>query len=349
MTPDCTITARSSAETVAAAPYVIGFHPADSLVVIGAVGEMVTFGVRYDLPPPGEGDEAEMACLIARQPLRHVTVLGYGPPGQVTAALSALVPALERAGVRVADAIRVTDGRWWSYRCKDPHCCPPEGRSVDDAAAAKAVYQGRVALPDRQALVARVSPVAGAGRAEMAAATERARDRLTDLAADDLRTLRAGGLLRRAGRVAIREAEATYCSGGVPTADEVAWLGALLVERAVLGYALDRGGGEEEWRIRLWTDVLRRVEPGYVPGPACLLAFAAWRVGEGALARVAIDRALAEDPGHRTAGILDALLSSGIGPHALITLSPPAGPRGRRPGRTGGGRRSSRGTRRRSS
>jgi hypothetical protein len=348
MTPDCTITARSSAETVAAAPYVIGFHPTDSVVVIGAVGDMVTFGVRYDLPPPGEGDEADMARLIARQPLRHVTVLGYGPPGQVTPALLALVPALERAGVRVADTIRVTGGRWWSYRCQDTQCCPPEGRSVDDAAAAKAVYQGRVALPDRQALVARVSPVTGAGRAEMAAATERARARLTDLAADDLRTLRAGGLLRRSGRAAIREAEATYRAGGVPSADEVAWLGVLLVERAVLGYALDRCGGEEEWRIRLWTDVLRRVEPGYVPGPACLLAFAAWRAGEGALARVAIDRALAEDPGHRTAGILDDLLCSGIGPHALITLSPPGGLRGRRPGRTGGGRRSSRGTRRRS-
>ena len=39
--------------------------------------------------------------------------------------------------------------------------------------------------------------------------------------------------------------------------------------------------------------MLRRVEPAYVPAPACLLAFAAWRAGQGALARVAVDRALA--------------------------------------------------------
>ena len=44
MTPDCTITARSSAEIIAVTPYVIGFHPADSVVVIGVVGRTVAFG-----------------------------------------------------------------------------------------------------------------------------------------------------------------------------------------------------------------------------------------------------------------------------------------------------------------
>jgi hypothetical protein len=323
MTPNCTITARSSAEIVAAAPYVIGFHPADSIVVIGAVGGTVTFGMRYDLPS-GDADQDDVARLVARQDLRHATVLGYGPPGRVTSAVLRLARSLTRSGVRVADAIRVSDGRWWSYLCEDPQCCPPHGRPVDTAVAAAAVFQGRVALPDRQALVARVAPVSGEARQEMAAATERARVRLTDLRAQDLAGLRGGGLLRRAGRQAVRGAEAGYRSGGVPAADEAAWLGVLLAEPDVLGYALDRAmRAAEEWRIRLWTDVLRRVEADCVPGPACLLALASWRSGDGALARVAIDRALKVDPGHDIAGVLDDLLCSGLSPGAVVTLAPP--------------------------
>jgi uncharacterized protein DUF4192 len=324
MTPDCSITARTSAETVAATPYVIGYHPTDSIVVIGAVGDVITFGVRCDLPPPGEPDEAALARLVARQDVRHATVLGYGPPVRVTPAVLRLAAAIRRTGVRVADAIRVADGRWWSYLCKDPLCCPVEGQPVDATLAAAAVYQGMVALPDRQALVARVAPVSGPARGAMAAATERARERLGRLRDDDRGALRGGGLLRRAGRLAVRQAEATYRAGGVPTDDEVAWLGVLLAERGMLGYALDRVvRAEADWQVRLWTDVLRRVEAAAVPGPGCLLALAAWQAGEGSLARVALDRALKQDPRHPTAGILDNLLCAGIAPSALRKLEPP--------------------------
>ena len=51
--------------------------------------------------------------------------------------------------------------------------------------------------------------------------------------------------------------------------------------------------------LRLWTDVVRRAQPGYVAAPAALLAFVAWQSGDGALANVALDRALAEPPDTR--------------------------------------------------
>ena len=44
---------------------------------------------------------------------------------------------------------------------------------------------------------------------------------------------------------------------------------------------------------RLWTDLTRRACPGYVAAPAALLAFTAWQAGNGALANLALDRALA--------------------------------------------------------
>ena len=47
---------------------------------------------------------------------------------------------------------------------------------------------------------------------------------------------------------------------------------------------------------RLWTDLTRHAQPGYIAAPASLLAFTAWQNGNGALANLALDRALADTP-----------------------------------------------------
>jgi hypothetical protein len=325
MTPDCTLIARNAAEIVAVTPYLMGFHPSDSVVVVGLAGDHVMFGARLDLPSDDQLGLFEIATLIARQHVPTVAVLGYGPEERVKSVAVVLGAELRCAGIRILDVIRVTDGRWWSLYCRDPECCPPEGhpcRPEDSVAAAEAVYQGRVALPDRRALVARVAAVEGAARAEMTAATERVRERFGD-AIDQ-----PGQWIALAGRRAVREAERQAESGRPVTADQVARLGVLLSIAEVLDYALDRPG-TEEWRLQLWIDVLRRVEPAYVPAPACLTGYVAWRMGDGPLARVALDRAFKADPRHRMAGVLDRVLSAGVGPASLITLRPPGSP-GRR-------------------
>jgi hypothetical protein len=51
---DNKLTVRSSADLVAAVPYLIGFHPGDgSLVVIACRDSRVVFAARGDLPAPG--------------------------------------------------------------------------------------------------------------------------------------------------------------------------------------------------------------------------------------------------------------------------------------------------------
>ena len=56
--------------------------------------------------------------------------------------------------------------------------------------------------------------------------------------------------------------------------------------------------------VRLWTDATRRACPVYVAAPASLLAFTAWQGGDGALAGIALDRALADDPAYSMARLL---------------------------------------------
>jgi hypothetical protein len=74
---------------------------------------------------------------------------------------------------------------------------------------------------------------------------------------------------------------------------------------------------------RLWTDLVRRAQPGYVAAPACLLAVTAWQEGNGALANIALDRALADDPAYSMALLIRDLLDAGVPPSAA---TPPMTP-----------------------
>ena len=330
MTPDTTIAIQKAADLVDATPYVIGFHPTDSLVVLGISGGRVFFGARYDLPPPDSDDIMHLGAVVAAQRARCVALLAYGPPSAADAVIKRTLAVFDAFRVRVLEAVRVHDGRWWSYFCSNAVCCPAEGTPFDTATsliAAEATYRGQVVLPNRQALVAQVAPVEGEARALMARATVRSRALYDAILTDQERGERT---IRRDGRFAIREAEKRYRSGCTLNNDEAAWLGVLLLNPDVNEYILNRLG-DEEWRLALWTDMLRRVEPPYVAPVGSVLGYLAWRAGQGALARVAVDRALHADPEHPMSALLDEVLGLGIGPHAMAALDSPPRPSFSRP------------------
>ncbi|MFE9956375.1 DUF4192 domain-containing protein [Micromonospora sp. NPDC005299] len=370
---------RSPADLVAAVPYLLGFHPADSVVVVAMRGRRVVFAARSDLPEPGSDPRRaarHLAEVVARQRTDAATVLGYGPAARVTGAVDAVGEALDQAGLLVLDALRVTDGRWWSYLCAEPACCPPEGTPYDAAASqvsAAAVFAGQVALPDRAALAAQVAPIDGPVRVAMRRATVRARHRLMELAGkatgptgkaarpagdaglageaarlagDAGRTGVAAGLaeeaagrageavgnapvdgraVRSAGVAAVRTAFRRHRRGERLGDDEVAWLTVLLTHLPVRDHAWSRTDGRDA-DISLWTDVLCRAEPELIAAPGCLLAFAAWRAGHGALAAVALERVLAAHPGYSLAVLLDDALRRGLAPSELDGWPATAGP-----------------------
>ncbi|MGW3893925.1 DUF4192 domain-containing protein [Micromonospora profundi] len=314
---------RSPADLLAAVPYLLGFHPADSVVAVALLGRQIIFAARADLPDPSTDpvDQARhLAGVIHRQGAEAATVVGYGPPDRVTPSVDAVRIALTGAGLDVLDALRVTDGRWWSYLCTEADCCPPEGRPYDPAAnpvTASAVFAGQVALPDRAALVAQVAPVQGSARDALRAATVRADRRLADLiehaSASDLL---GGRAVRSAGAAAIREAQRRQRCDELLDDDEVAWLCLLLTHLPVRDHAWERTDGRDR-DIALWTDVLRRAEPEFTAAPGALLAFAAWRAGQGALAAVALERTLGLHPDYSLALLLDDLLRRGVPPSEL--------------------------------
>ncbi|WP_229399128.1 DUF4192 domain-containing protein [Micromonospora okii] len=317
------LTVRSPADLIAAVPYLLGFHPADSVVVVALRGRRIVFAARADLP--GTGDDpldpaTHLAGVIARQGAESATVLGYGDAPRVTPAVDAVRQSLAVAGLAVLDALRVTGGRYWSYLCAEPACCPPDGTPYDAGASevsAAAVYAGQVALPDRAALTAQVAPFDGPARMAMrqaVASAERRRDELVvGQSTDDLIDGRA---LRRAGMTAVRAAMRGQRRGERLTDDELAWLTLLLTHLPVRDHAWERTDGRER-DIALWTDVLRRAAPELIAAPGSLLAFAAWRAGQGALAAVALERVIEAHPNYSLALLLDDLLRRGVPPSRL--------------------------------
>jgi hypothetical protein len=305
---------RTPHDVIAAVPYLLGFHPSDSLVAIGSEGPHGSCALRLDLPPDEHlGDAAKhIAELLIANDFPRAVLVGYGAAEQVEPIISAARAALDLRGVEVLETLRVDGGRFWSCCCTVPGCCPPEGTPYDIGSspiAAQATLAGRVALTGRGELARSVAPVGGAAREAMRRATQDATGRLVgwmvECGRDD------AILQARTAAEGVPYARDLLRRGGPLTDDEVAWLGVLLVQLEVRDDALMHTDPD---RLDLWRDVLRRVEPPFAAAPACLTAYAAYLSGDGALANVALDRAVEVNPDYSMAALLRDIMLSGIPP-----------------------------------
>jgi hypothetical protein len=313
---------------LAVIPHLLGFHPDRSLVVVGldAPRGRVRLAFRYDLPdPPDPARSREIAehatGVLRKRQISMAIAAGYGAGTLVTPVAEPLRAALRGARITLRDLLRVEDGRYWSYVCQDPGCCPPEGILFDGLAhpaAAALAAAGIDARPDRASLAGTLAPVTGPAADSMHQATERALRRAEDLIAAAPRDADAMQPVIDAGRAAVREAIGTYRRGGqITDDDQVAWLAVTLADLRVRDDAWARMDPKHRAaHRRLWTDLIRRATEPYVPAPASLLAFTAWQSGEGAMANIAIERALAADPGYSMAHLIGQAVDAGLPPSA---------------------------------
>jgi hypothetical protein len=336
-TPRYSIQPGSPEDVLAILPHLLGFVPESSLVIIGAEPPHGTVKVtlRYDLPEPADphraADIAEhAAAVLASQRLGIAVAVGYGPDQLVTPMVEALSKATEHNGIALGDTLRAEDGRYWSYTCTRRACCPGEGTPYDTSAhpAPAAMTSGATVLASRDAVAATIAPRGGIAAESMRQATQRAYDHarqiLTqagepDRLGDARRTLAAEGV------TAVTDMITAYRAGGHYLSDyQLAWLTVALKDLRIRDNAWARMDPEySDAHRRLWTDVVHRAQPGHVAAPASLLAFVAWQSGNGALANVALDRALADEPGYSMAKLLRQVISAGAPPSmARLPMTP---------------------------
>jgi Domain of unknown function (DUF4192) len=333
--PPLTVQLSDPGDVAAALPYLIGFPPRESLVAVslrGATGLRLGLTGRMDLPPeehrrPVVGGLVR-SLLTDRPDAVLLLVVSEDPDeGSVTPGLphrpvvGEAVLAFTAAGVPVRDALLVRRERWWSYDCPQECCAPGAGTPLPSGTsplAAASTLTGRVLEADRAALARRIAPIGFLAAAGMA--------RACDEVGDDLarRTARYGwDVVAEEAWAAVLAAVQGAGPGGVQglTDREVARLAwglrdVDLRDRA-LGLALGSSAAAAE---AVWTDLTRRAPAPLDAAPATLLAVTAWVRGDGALANVALDRALTSEPSYTFAVLLRSALDACMRPAEIRRL-----------------------------
>ncbi|MFF4989703.1 DUF4192 domain-containing protein [Streptosporangium saharense] len=315
------------ADIVAVVPYLLGFHPELSMValIIDPADKSITATLRFDLPDRTDSTPLahELGDMMTANHATQVLLIGYGPDMRVSPIMDALRHVLHGRDITVVEALRVEEGRYWSYLCPDPGCCPPDGTPFDPttAPATSPVLAALNVLADRDALVATLAPVDGLQREAMRAATVAAHTRAAVMLADPAVT---GQTWYAEGRKRVREALERTADGGQVTEEEAAWLGVLLTMIVVRDAAITFITAYPATVLsRLWGRLTRLVEEVYAPAPATLAAMTAYYNGDGALARIAVDRALAADPAYRMAYLMRGALNYGLPPKTISDISTP--------------------------
>ena len=307
-----TVSVGSPAALLGVVPALLGFQPSTgSLVVIGLSGprNKIKVTLRYDLDSGAPADNAAHAvAFLANADVAKCVAVIYASDSDAGPAAAALRAAGAVAGLDMQEILRVEGNRYWSCVCGDEACCPAAGTPFDPAATADL---GTAVLASRDEIAAGLQLATGPEAAKLAGLIGQTWQRYED----DSRQLAADGL------PALAAAISTYRSGGQLDDDgQAALITVALTQLRVRDDAWARmDPPHREAHRRLWTHLTRHAPAGYVAGPASLLAFVAWQMGDGALANVALDRALADRENYSMALLLRQVINAGS-PPSLATL-----------------------------
>ncbi|MGW0158395.1 DUF4192 domain-containing protein [Mycobacterium sp. NPDC003323] len=326
------------AALIAALPAVLGFVPEQSLTVVTLDDGDLGAVMRVDLTPQLTGNTAHLAEVVAASGHDGAVAVIVDEHGGDHADLAAdLTLSMQDEGVELLAVLavdRVEVGGRWCCVCG----CDASG-FIDDPEssplAAAAVLDGRRLYRRRTELQ------------QVIAVTDIARSRRIEEA---LRTSTRPALTMRMARRAVEAAIALAARVGagedIEDADIVTVAAALpdpRVRDTLYALAVGAGAGDAE---ALWATLARLLSAPWRLEALTLLAFSAYARGDGPLAGIALEAAVAIGPGHRMATMLDCALQSGMRPEQIRELAhsgyrtagtlgvrlPPRQPFGRRAG-----------------
>lgn len=319
----------------ASVPFIIGFTPRDSLVVMWMRDGQVRLTMRLDLPPAHAApDEWVDAVMSHRSSSDEVIICVFASPDipiradrgelHAWALVTSLLDRLSGTECKVRDALLVSGEHWWSYLCDVPECCPPAGRPIDPAiaqeVAARFALAGVAPLADRQEVVAVCSAdpdlraitgpqVHEAGRAFVDRLARAQDPRLALEAWRDeaisaiCSALTSGAVGDPAGR-----AEILLALSDVRVRDTVLW---------ELAHSTRHDGHRAFERS---AALLRAAPDGVVAPIGSVTAVLGWLIGDGVRAMAAVDRVTAEDPEHALAELLTRSVQAGLSPASWLEM-----------------------------
>ncbi|MGI5471288.1 DUF4192 domain-containing protein [Streptomyces sp. CA-132043] len=354
--PEAQVTLRGPAELADALPYLLGFYPDDSIVLVALHGARGRFGGRVRLGIPADTTQwPYVADQLADSLITSARERGT-PPGGIIAFLcqdptatetgrdvrDRLHPLAQRLrtacgsrDVPVLEALCLSHGHFWSYVCPDERCCPAAGTPLvlpgTSAMAAAAAYSGVQVRGSLKDMEARLAPHTGARADDQVKALDAAAAALIPrmLSGQDPKAVRDEtlALLTRAlhtfrgdpptGSHRAKDA----CDDALLTNGEAAEMILGLQDRLTRDQvAAWTEGPDAAPALRLWRALARRCPDAYethaVP-PLTLAGWVSWATGDTVSARVALCRALTLDSDYLLAQLLHRGLNEGLDPDKL--------------------------------
>jgi len=329
-------------ELIEAIPYLLGFHPENSLVLIGFAGDDIRDGpgrvqvaLRIDLPnrPVSITDLIPALAALEHSGVTSVVIAvftdaecGQSPTtDSLRAVADSARVAVRAAGQQVLDVLVADNQTWRSLMCYDDNCCPPAGnpRTRDRSmAAAAATFAGLVALPHRAALADQIAGLSEQSRHRLDGYLSEAEDRITRAVLENRwrRTVRmeTTAILRAAARRANPTADGSRLAGR-----QIARFGVALRDIGIrdgIWLAIDEGSLDAS---ALLYELHTRLPAPYDASPMFLYGWHNWRQGNGTMAGIAAERALASVPGYSAALLLLTAVRSGLDPRTTPALREP--------------------------
>ena len=308
-------------DLLAAIPFLIGYHPVNSLVLVSLKDDSIGMAMRIDYPldaPIGAFDL--IASHFLRDSAQGAFIVAYVPDGATDGdeVLATVGLALEHAGVSIRESLLIQAGRYRSVLCGDTQCCPLAGREVpaidSSRIAAEHVIAGHVMpFANVEGLVESIAP-------HFICRDENWQSQVKSYFVDSSSpTLNA---MQRDGARAIIDCAIEYKSGKWSenpelTARVIGRLSDIQVRDFALG---SHDGGSIDTYWAMWRHLLVIAPPGFIAPVASLFACLAYERGEGALAHKALDRALEDDASYSLATLLRRVFTAGWPPLALANM-----------------------------
>lgn len=315
------LTLTSAHDLITAVPFLIGFHPTNSIVLISVKDGAIGLAMRIDLPAHLESDAIDLlAHHFLRDQAECALLVAYMPDDRDDgdSILISLGAGLIRNGIEIQESIVVQSRRYRSIICRDAHCCPSIGNAMpqieDSQIAAEHVVAG-IPMPydDISQLIETLS-------ADESSLTISWCDEVKSFAIDEEST--EVQALRRDGVETMDLLLDEYRMGyGGGNRTLVARMIGRMSDVQVRDYALGVHSEDTyDLYFTMWRELLRLAPVGFIAPIACIVAAMAYEGGDGALAQKALDRAIESDGDYPLAALLRRVFNAGWPPESFAQM-----------------------------
>ena len=300
---------KTPQELLSAVPFLLGFHPENSIVVISVKDDSLEMAMRIDYPQLDEQGLAGLNIVEHTPANDGVLIVGYLPNENLdeeTAFLDTLgnLFAMDNK-YNVREILAVWDGKYRSLLCQDETCCPVEGTPVpefkDNRITAEQVAQGKpLPFASNEVLVASLE------------ANDTAKDK--DFIALVKSFAKPKGMdektYQQEGARAIDEVFTLANQNTALPKELIAKVLGHLTDIQVRDYALG-ASNDAELAHATYLEISKYAPKGFVSPITCLTGAYAYEIGNGAEAHRLLDRAMQDDEDYTLARLLRRVFASG--------------------------------------